>query len=70
MTDYVRIYTSGNSEPPASPKTSGYAFRIHVSRMQRTNVAVLTQSHAAIAAKKRKKNGQVKEVIFDDDARR
>ncbi|KIM69191.1 hypothetical protein SCLCIDRAFT_1208616 [Scleroderma citrinum Foug A] len=38
--------------------------------MQRTNVAVLTQSHAAIAAKKRKKNGQVKEVIFDDDARR
>ncbi|KAL4074149.1 nucleolar protein 12-domain-containing protein [Scleroderma citrinum] len=44
--------------------------QVHLSSMQPTNAAILTQSHSAIAAKKRKKNGQVKEVIFDEDARR
>ncbi|GLB37525.1 putative nucleolar protein 12 (25kDa) [Lyophyllum shimeji] len=34
------------------------------------NLAVLTQSHKAIAAKKKAKRGQIKEVIFDDSARR
>ncbi|KAF8345929.1 nucleolar protein 12-domain-containing protein [Amanita rubescens] len=34
------------------------------------NVAVLTQSHRAIAAKKRAKKDQVKEVLFDEEARR
>ncbi|KAH7926509.1 hypothetical protein BV22DRAFT_1062709 [Leucogyrophana mollusca] len=38
--------------------------------MQRSNLAVLTQSHKAIAAKKRAKRDQIKEVIFDEDARR
>lgn len=34
------------------------------------NLAALTQSHKAIAAKKNARRGQVKEVLFDDDARR
>jgi hypothetical protein len=34
------------------------------------NLAVLTQSHKAIAAKKKAKRDQIKEIIFDDDARR
>ncbi|KAG5648532.1 hypothetical protein DXG03_003143 [Asterophora parasitica] len=34
------------------------------------NLAILTQSHKAIAAKKKAKRDQVKEVLFDDDARR
>lgn len=36
----------------------------------RSNLSVLTQSHKAIAAKKRAKKEQIKEVVFDDDARR
>jgi ribosomal RNA-processing protein 17 len=36
----------------------------------RSNLSVLTQSHQAIASKKRAKQEQVKEVVFDDDARR
>ncbi|KAG2146469.1 nucleolar protein 12-domain-containing protein [Suillus bovinus] len=35
-----------------------------------SNIAILTQSHRAVAAKKRDKRNQVKEIIFDDDARR
>ncbi|KAH7905198.1 nucleolar protein 12-domain-containing protein [Hygrophoropsis aurantiaca] len=38
--------------------------------MQRSNLAILTQSHKAIAAKKRAKKDQVKEILFDEDARR
>lgn len=38
--------------------------------MPRSNLAVLTQSHKAIAAKKRAKREQIKEIVFDDDARR
>ena len=34
------------------------------------NLALLTQSHQAIAAKKSAKRDQIKEVIFDDNARR
>ncbi|KAF9465022.1 hypothetical protein BDZ94DRAFT_1160885 [Collybia nuda] len=34
------------------------------------NLALLTQSHTAIAAKKRARRDQIKEVIFDDHARR
>lgn len=34
------------------------------------NIAFLTQSHKAIAAKKKVKLNQIKEVIFDDEARR
>ncbi|CAK5281585.1 unnamed protein product [Mycena citricolor] len=34
------------------------------------NLATLTRSHAAIAAKKKAKNEQIKEILFDDDARR
>ncbi|KAF5380377.1 hypothetical protein D9615_004506 [Tricholomella constricta] len=34
------------------------------------NLAILTQSHKAIAAKKKAKRDQIKEVLFDDDARR
>ncbi|KAF5317218.1 hypothetical protein D9611_003988 [Ephemerocybe angulata] len=34
------------------------------------NLAALTQSHKAIAAKKNARRTQVKEVIFDDEARR
>ncbi|PPQ84578.1 hypothetical protein CVT25_015780 [Psilocybe cyanescens] len=34
------------------------------------NIALLTRSHKLIAAKKKLKSDQVKEVIFDDDARR
>ncbi|KII92033.1 hypothetical protein PLICRDRAFT_103105 [Plicaturopsis crispa FD-325 SS-3] len=34
------------------------------------NLTVLTQSHKAIAAKKRAKRDQIKEVLFDEDARR
>ncbi|KAG1716644.1 hypothetical protein ID866_522 [Astraeus odoratus] len=38
--------------------------------MQRNNLAVLTQSHKAIASKRRKRDSQIKEIIFDEDARR
>ncbi|CAA7259095.1 unnamed protein product [Cyclocybe aegerita] len=38
--------------------------------MSTTNLAALTSSHRAIAAKKRAKNQQLKEVVFDEDARR
>ncbi|EGO00001.1 hypothetical protein SERLA73DRAFT_180357 [Serpula lacrymans var. lacrymans S7.3] len=38
--------------------------------MQPSNYAVLTQSHRAIAAKKRARKEQIKEVLFDEDARR
>ncbi|KZT04575.1 uncharacterized protein LAESUDRAFT_727736 [Laetiporus sulphureus 93-53] len=35
-----------------------------------SNLAFLTNSHKIIAAKKRAKKAQIKEVLFDDDARR
>ncbi len=35
-----------------------------------SNLAVLTQSHTAVAAKKRAKREQIKEILFDDNARR
>jgi hypothetical protein len=38
--------------------------------MASSNLAVLTQSHKAIAAKRRAKKEQIKEIIFDEDARR
>ncbi|TEB38414.1 hypothetical protein FA13DRAFT_1726094 [Coprinellus micaceus] len=38
--------------------------------MSTNNLALLTQSHNAIAAKKNARRGQVKEIVFDDDARR
>ncbi|KAG8214019.1 nucleolar protein 12-domain-containing protein [Butyriboletus roseoflavus] len=34
------------------------------------NITVLTQSHSAIATKKRAKHAQIKEIVFDDEARR
>ncbi|KAF7376237.1 Ribosomal RNA-processing protein 17 [Mycena sanguinolenta] len=38
--------------------------------MTTNNLASLTRSHAAIAAKKRAKSTQIKEILFDEDARR
>jgi len=38
--------------------------------MVSSNLAVLTNSHKVIAAKKRAKREQIKEVVFDDTARR
>lgn len=38
--------------------------------MPRNNLDTLTQSHNAIAAKKKAKREQIKEILFDDDARR
>ena len=38
--------------------------------MAPSNLAVLTKSHNIIAAKKRAKKEQIKEVVFDEDARR
>jgi hypothetical protein len=35
-----------------------------------SNLNILTRSHGAIAAKKRAKKDQIKEIVFDDDARR
>ncbi|KAG1751654.1 nucleolar protein 12-domain-containing protein [Suillus paluster] len=35
-----------------------------------SNIAILTQSHRVVAAKKREKRNQIKEVLFDEDARR
>lgn len=35
-----------------------------------SNSDLLTRSHAAIAAKRNDKRNQVKEVLFDDNARR
>lgn len=37
--------------------------------MAPSNLAVLTKSHKIIASKKRAKKEQIKEVLFDDDAR-
>lgn len=38
--------------------------------MSTTNLDLLTKSHRAISAKRRAKQNQVKEVVFDDNARR
>ncbi|KAG1777631.1 nucleolar protein 12-domain-containing protein [Suillus placidus] len=35
-----------------------------------SNIAILTRSHRVVAAKKRDKRNQIKEIVFDDDARR
>ncbi|OAX42289.1 hypothetical protein K503DRAFT_683722 [Rhizopogon vinicolor AM-OR11-026] len=35
-----------------------------------SNLVILTQSHRAVAAKKRDKRNQIKEIVFDEDARR
>lgn len=40
------------------------------SQMTTGNLASLTRSHGAIAAKKRAKSTQINEILFDDDARR
>jgi len=34
-----------------------------------SNLTVLTQSHKIVAAKKRQRREQIKEIVFDDDAR-
>ena len=38
--------------------------------MAASNLAVLTKSHNIIASKKRAKKEQIKEIVFDDAARR
>lgn len=38
--------------------------------MSRSNLAVLTKSHNIIASKKRARKDQLKEVVFDEGARR
>ncbi|KAF9012425.1 nucleolar protein 12-domain-containing protein [Cyathus striatus] len=38
--------------------------------MSRNNIALLTQSHKALAAKRKAKREQIKEILFDEDARR
>ncbi|KAI0351051.1 hypothetical protein OH77DRAFT_1439482 [Trametes cingulata] len=38
--------------------------------MPPSNLAVLTKSHNIVAAKKKAKREQIKEIVFDDDARR
>jgi ribosomal RNA-processing protein 17 len=43
---------------------------VPLTSMPRNNLAALTQSHNAIAAKKKAKREQIKEILFDDDARR
>ena len=43
------------------------AFAFH---LMSNNIAFLTQSHKVIAAKKKAKRDQIKEIIFDDEARR
>jgi flagellar basal body-associated protein FliL len=35
-----------------------------------SNITILTQAHTAVAAKKRARREQLKEVVFDEDARR
>jgi len=35
-----------------------------------SNLALLTQAHTAIAAKRRARKTQIAEIVFDDDARR
>jgi len=35
-----------------------------------SNLAILTTAHTAVAAKKRARRDQLKEVVFDEDARR
>ena len=43
------------------------AFPFH---LMPSNIALLTQSHKAIAAKKKARREQIKEITFDDEARR
>lgn len=38
--------------------------------MGSSNLAVLTKSHKIVAAKRRAKKEQIKEIVFDDAARR
>jgi len=35
-----------------------------------SNVELLTHAHKVVKAKKRQKSGQIKTVVFDEDARR
>ena len=43
------------------------AFPFH---LMPNNIALLTQSHKALAAKKKARREQIKEIKFDDEARR
>ena len=38
--------------------------------MASSNITVLTKSHSIVAAKKKAKKEQIKEIVFDDAARR
>ena len=38
--------------------------------MATSNLSALTKSHRIVAAKKKAKREQIKEIVFDDDARR
>lgn len=41
-----------------------------VEEMASSNLSVLTKSHKIVAAKRRAKKEQIKEIVFDDTARR
>jgi hypothetical protein len=56
----------------AVPRERGFGGEVcgMSARGMASNVELLTHSHNVIRAKKRQKLGQVKTVVFDDDARR
>jgi hypothetical protein len=60
--DYVILRSAAVSSHLSTTSSSSF--------MAPSNLAVLTRSHNAIAAKKRAKRDQIKEIIFDDEARR
>ncbi|KAI0312974.1 nucleolar protein 12-domain-containing protein, partial [Amylostereum chailletii] len=53
-----------------NPTTLKFTLGLHCKRTMSSNTKILTRSHNIVASKKRQKREQVKEILFDDDARR
>lgn len=60
----------GNDRPDQLADTTPLGAKVFDPMAQDNNITTLTRSHSAIAAKKRAKHAQIKQVVFDDEARR
>lgn len=74
LSPYYVIISVHFPGPPASkqitPAFAGPSTKPCTASSMDSNLNILTQSHRAVAAKKREKRNQIKEIVFDDDARR
>jgi len=65
--EFLLLYLRIRSASPFISRTNAVLFSTY---SMDSNLAILTQSHRAVAAKKREKRNQIKEIVFDEDARR